>query len=56
MFFPDRITITRTNDKVLEIGSGGTPHPRSNVLLEFKSRQDKIFSLSVAILHLVQIL
>ena len=43
MFFPDRITIIRTNDKVLEIGPGGTPHPRSDVLLELYYDDDEVF-------------
>jgi hypothetical protein len=34
MFFPDLIKSIKTTDKVLEIGPGGNPHPRSNVLLE----------------------
>lgn len=34
MFFHDRITGIRPGDRVLEIGPGGTPHPRSDVLLE----------------------
>lgn len=34
MFFPDRITKIASKDNVLEVGPGGSPHPRSNVLLE----------------------
>jgi SAM-dependent methyltransferase len=34
MFFPERITAINSNSKVLEIGPGGTPHPRSDVFLE----------------------
>jgi SAM-dependent methyltransferase len=34
MFFPERIKGIKTNDKILEIGPGGTPHPRSDVFLE----------------------
>jgi ubiquinone/menaquinone biosynthesis C-methylase UbiE len=34
MFFPERIKSIKATDKVLEIGPGGTPHPRSDVLLE----------------------
>jgi 2-polyprenyl-3-methyl-5-hydroxy-6-metoxy-1,4-benzoquinol methylase len=34
MFFPERIKSISPGDKVLEIGPGGTPHPRSDVLLE----------------------
>ncbi|HSI11610.1 MAG TPA: methyltransferase domain-containing protein [Chthoniobacter sp.] len=33
MFFPERIHI-RPGDRVLEVGPGGTPHPRATVLLE----------------------
>lgn len=34
MFFSDRIRQIGRGDRVLEIGPGGTPHPRANVLLE----------------------
>jgi SAM-dependent methyltransferase len=34
MFFPERIISIKPGDKVLEIGPGGTPHPRSDVFLE----------------------
>lgn len=34
MFFPDKITKINRKSNVLEIGPGGSPHPRSNVLLE----------------------
>ncbi len=34
MFFPDRIRAIRPTDRVLEIGPGSTPHPRSDVFLE----------------------
>lgn len=34
MFFPERITGIKPTDKVLEIGPGGNPHPRADVLLE----------------------
>lgn len=34
MFFADRIKNVKPEDRVLEIGPGSTPHPRSNVLLE----------------------
>ncbi|HET6227330.1 MAG TPA: class I SAM-dependent methyltransferase [Bacteroidia bacterium] len=36
MFFQDRIKNIKPTDKVLEIGPGADPHPRSNVLLEKK--------------------
>jgi SAM-dependent methyltransferase len=34
MFFPERIRNIEPTDRVLEIGPGGSPHPRSDVLLE----------------------
>jgi hypothetical protein len=34
MFFADRIQSVRTTDRVLEVGPGGTPHPRADVFLE----------------------
>lgn len=34
MFFPERIKGMGPKDRVLEIGPGGTPHPRSDVFLE----------------------
>lgn len=34
MFFPERIISIATGDRVLEIGPGGSPHPRADVLLE----------------------
>lgn len=34
MFLPERITKIHTSDRVLEVGPGGNPHPRSDVLLE----------------------
>jgi SAM-dependent methyltransferase len=34
MFFPERIKSIKAGDRVLEIGPGATPHPRSDVLLE----------------------
>lgn len=36
MFFPGRIKSIRITDRVLEIGPGGGPHPRSDILLERK--------------------
>ncbi len=36
MFFPERVKSIEKNDKVLEIGPGATPHPRSDVFLELK--------------------
>ena len=34
MFFPERIKSIKASDRVLEIGPGAEPNPRSNVLLE----------------------
>jgi len=34
MFFPERIKSVKRDDHVLEIGPGGAPHPRADVLLE----------------------
>jgi len=34
MFFPERIKSIYKDDRVLEIGPGATPHPRSDVFLE----------------------
>lgn len=44
MFFPEKIALIRPADKVLEIGPGSSPHPRSDAFLEldFDSSQDKI--------------
>ncbi|HLP97528.1 MAG TPA: methyltransferase domain-containing protein [Sideroxyarcus sp.] len=44
MFFIEKIKSIRPGDKVLEIGPGATPHPRSDAFLEldFESAQDKI--------------
>jgi SAM-dependent methyltransferase len=36
MFFPEKITLIKPNDYVLEIGPGSTPHGRSDVFLELK--------------------
>jgi SAM-dependent methyltransferase len=44
MFFPEKITLIRARDKVLEIGPGASPHPRSDAFLEldFATRHDQI--------------
>lgn len=34
MFFPERILSIKPSDRVLEVGPGGTPHPRSDIFLE----------------------
>jgi SAM-dependent methyltransferase len=41
MFFPKNITSIRSTDRVLEIGPGSTPHPRSNDFLELAFDSDK---------------
>ncbi|MEK6794965.1 MAG: methyltransferase domain-containing protein [Spirochaetota bacterium] len=42
MFFPERIKNIRPGDRVLEIGPGGSPHPRADAFLErrFTSRKE----------------
>lgn len=44
MFFSNRLESIGVNDLVLEIGPGGTPHPRSDVFLEkrFSSSQEAL--------------
>jgi len=42
MFFPEKIKSIKSNDRVLEIGPGGTPHPRSDVFLERTFEDEKI--------------
>lgn len=44
MFFPEKIISIRPGDKVLEIGPGSSPHPRSDAFLEldFAADQDRI--------------
>lgn len=41
MFFRKKITAIRLHDRVLEIGPGATPHPRSNAFLELKFDSDQ---------------
>ncbi len=43
MFFAEKIQSIGPNDRVLEIGPGATPHPRSNVFLEleYQSLEEK---------------
>lgn len=36
MFFPDRIKSIKSTDRVLEVGPGATPHPRSDIFLELR--------------------
>lgn len=40
MFFPENITSIRPQDKVLEVGPGGSPHFRSNAFLELRFDSD----------------
>jgi len=44
VFFPEKIAAIRPQDKVLEIGPGSTPHPKSNAFLElaFEGVEEKI--------------
>lgn len=42
MFFPEKIKSIKSEDYVLEIGPGGTPHPRSDVFLEMTFEDEKI--------------
>lgn len=42
MFFPEKIISIKLTDYVLEIGPGGAPHPRSDVLLEKTFEDEKI--------------
>lgn len=41
MIIPENIIAIRPSDRVLEIGPGGTPHPRSNAFLELKFNTDQ---------------
>lgn len=41
MFFPNLITKINEHDKVLEIGPGATPHPRSDEFLEYRFETDE---------------
>jgi ubiquinone/menaquinone biosynthesis C-methylase UbiE len=36
MFFPELIKSIKSSDRVLEVGPGGEPHPRSDVFLEYE--------------------
>ncbi|GAA3735828.1 SAM-dependent methyltransferase [Sphingorhabdus rigui] len=42
MFFPSLIKSIRKNDRVLEVGPGMTPHPRSDTLLEYEFSQAEL--------------
>lgn len=41
MFFPEKIKNIKKEDKVLEIGPGGDPHPRANFFLDIKHLSDR---------------
>lgn len=43
MFFPQNITKIAVNDRVLEIGPGADPHPRSDVFLELQMDDEKAY-------------
>lgn len=42
MFFPEKISNIKPTDRVLEVGPGSSPHPRSDILLEkyFNNEKD----------------
>jgi SAM-dependent methyltransferase len=42
MFFPHKITLPKTTWKVLEIGPGSTPYPRSDAFLELRYEDEAI--------------
>lgn len=42
MFFADRIKSIKPGDRVLDVGPGGDPHPRSNVLLEIDVSEEEL--------------
>lgn len=42
MIFPERIVSINTKDKVLEVGPGGSPFHRSNVLLELQLSDEEL--------------
>jgi len=44
MFFPEKIKNIKPGDKVLEIGPGGTPYLRSDVLLEIKLDSEDLYA------------
>lgn len=48
MFFSDRIKNIERNDRVLEIGPGGSPHPRADIFLDldpatFKDEEEALY-------------
>ncbi len=40
MFFPHLVKSINSNDIVLEVGPGGSPHPRSDILLEMSFEEE----------------
>jgi SAM-dependent methyltransferase len=44
MFYPDRIKSVSPTDRVLEIGPGADPHPRSDILLELRLPGDEDYA------------
>jgi predicted SAM-dependent methyltransferase len=43
MFFPEKITLIKQKDKVLEVGPGGNPYDRSDVFLELRQKDDDAY-------------
>jgi methyltransferase family protein len=43
MFFPERVKSVRSQDRVLEVGPGATPHPSSQVFLERNFAESEAF-------------
>jgi Methyltransferase domain len=43
MFFPERVKSVRTQDRVLEVGPGATPHPLSQIFLERNFAESEAF-------------
>lgn len=43
MFFPEKICSIKPLYKVLEVGPGGTPHPRATVLLDYAFPEEEAF-------------
>ncbi|MFZ3071953.1 MAG: class I SAM-dependent methyltransferase [Thermodesulfobacteriota bacterium] len=42
MFFSERIKSIKPDDRVLEIGPGGSPHPKADILLEYDFKDQKV--------------
>lgn len=45
MFFSELIKSIKPTDQILEIGPGGTPHPRSDVFLEITAKNERLAKL-----------